>query len=99
MSLALKNALVKLSWDRTPKDLALIQNLIMRIKAFETYSMALKAELSRVLLYEKFGERRIVIQQGCTSAVLILAAICINFIIGPPASTGMPAKREMGATA
>ena len=60
----MKKALVKSSWGRTPKDLALVQNLVMRIKAFDTYSLALKAELSRVLLYQKFGKGRIVIQQG-----------------------------------
>ncbi|CAB3976903.1 Hypothetical predicted protein [Paramuricea clavata] len=64
LSSEVKKALVKSSWGRTPKDLALVQNLVMRIKAFDTYSLALKAELSRVLLYQKFGKGRIVIQQG-----------------------------------
>ena len=71
LSAAMKNALVKSPSDRTPKDLVLVQNLIMRIKAFETYSLALKAELSRVLLYQKFGKGRIVIQQGVKSVIEI----------------------------
>ncbi|XP_028399067.1 cGMP-dependent protein kinase, isozyme 1-like [Dendronephthya gigantea] len=64
LSSEVKKALVKSPWDRTPKDLALVQNLIMRIKAFETFSTHLKSELSRVLLYQKFGAGRVVIQQG-----------------------------------
>lgn len=64
LSSEVKKALKKSSCHRTPKDLALIQNVIMRIKAFETYSMALKAELCRVLSYEKFGKGRVVVQQG-----------------------------------
>ena len=71
---------MKSSWDRTPKDLVLIQNLIMRIKAFETYSLALKAELARVLLYQKFGKGRVVIQQGVVSVKFKLEMKFINFI-------------------
>lgn len=55
---------MKSSWERTPVDLTLIQGLVMRIKAFETYPTPLKAELSRVLMYQMFGSGRIVIQQG-----------------------------------
>ena len=64
LSPEVKKALKKPSCHRTPKDLALIQNVIMKIKTFETYSTALKAELSRVLSYEKFGKGRVVVQQG-----------------------------------
>ena len=64
LSPEVKKALKKPSYHRTPKDLALIQNVIMKIKTFETYSTALKAELSRVLSYEKFGKGRVVVQQG-----------------------------------
>lgn len=64
LSSEVKKALKKSSWHRTPNDLTLIQNVIMRIKAFETYSMALKAELSRVLSYQKFEKGRVVVQQG-----------------------------------
>lgn len=71
----MKKALVKSSEDRTSNDLALIHNVVMRIKAFDTYSPALKAELSRVLLYQKFGKGRIVIQQG----MVYSSSVLVNF--------------------
>ena len=59
-----KTALMKSSWERTPADLSLIRTVVMHIKAFETYPLPLKNELPHVLVYQKFGSGRVVIQQG-----------------------------------
>ena len=59
-----KNILMKPSPSRTDKELQFLHRFTLQLKCFECYSVYVRKELARVLLYKAFEKGRVIIRQG-----------------------------------
>ncbi len=57
------------AYDRTEDELKLLIHLVACIPAFKTHSASAHTELGRLLHFESFPEKRVVLQQGQTKPV------------------------------
>ena len=59
-----KNILMKPLPSRTDKELQFLHRFTLQLKCFECYSVYVRKELARVLLYKAFEKGRVIIRQG-----------------------------------
>ncbi|XP_064401623.1 uncharacterized protein LOC135347525 [Halichondria panicea] len=64
LSLIAKIILMQPSFNRTDEELKYIHQFTSRLKCFDRYSIHVRKELARVLYYESFKRRQVVIRQG-----------------------------------
>ncbi len=64
LSLIAKIILMQPSFNRTDEELTYIHQFTSRLKCFDRYSIHVRKELAKVLYYESFKRRQVVIRQG-----------------------------------
>ena len=59
-----KTLLIKPSWLRTQEELHYLQQFTLHLKCFERYSLLVRRELAKVIIYQSLEKGRVVIRQG-----------------------------------
>ena len=59
-----KTLLIKPSWLRSQEELKYLQQFTLHLKCFERYSLLVRHELVKVIIYQSFEKGRVVIRQG-----------------------------------
>ncbi|KAJ8027745.1 Cyclic nucleotide-binding domain-containing protein 2 [Holothuria leucospilota] len=75
----LKNILSLKPDKRTKEDIAVVLALLRNTKAFEDYQQETKHELARIMEYQKFEPRRIILKEGHVASCfyIILSGTCL----------------------
>ena len=64
LAMRAKAILVRPSWLRSEEDIKYLHRYVVRLNCLKRYSINVRVELSKYLLYEKFEKDRIVLRQG-----------------------------------